>query len=69
MKMGKKLNLIGGIILTTFNIFVWIFTEDNIYPEYFEWMFAIYYFIGVVVGIWLIASWFVKEQKTEGEGK
>jgi len=52
--MGSKIKLLVGGILTIFNICVFIFTQGDIYPEYFEWLFAFYFSIGFIVGIKLI---------------
>ena len=40
-----------GLILTCFNILVFILTDDKIYPKYFEFLFAIYFAISFILGL------------------
>jgi len=43
--------LFWGVALTFFNLCVFGFADGNIYPRYFEPLFAIYWFIALCVGI------------------
>lgn len=66
----SKLKFIGGIILTLFNVGVFIFTQNEISPEYFEVLFALYFLISLIVGIKLILEnryAFCTDSVTEGE--
>jgi len=64
--MNKKIKLIAGIILTMFNLGVFIFTQSHISPKYFEVLFAIYFIISFIVGIKLISkNWFAFSEEGE----
>ena len=45
------IKIISGIVLTIFNVNVWVFAGDHIYPKYFENLFGIYFFIALVIGL------------------
>ena len=59
MKIGK---LILGVLLTIFNICVFIFSQSEIYPEYFELLFGFYTAIAWILGInWIYKG--IKEKR------
>ncbi len=51
-----------GIILTFFNVCVLIFTSPNIYPRYFEPLFAFYFMIASFLGV-LWIYWGIKDRE------
>jgi hypothetical protein len=65
MKVLNKVKLSGGVSLTLFNICVFIFTQNNIDPEYFEWLFAIYF----LISFWLGSEWICESISLVKEGE
>ncbi len=54
MTIKSAFKFTAGVFLTLFNICVFLFTQGSISPKYFETLFAIYFLIGLIVGIRLM---------------
>ena len=50
----KYARFYSGLALTIFNVCVFIFTQSEISPKYFEWLFALYFLISMYAGFKLM---------------